>query len=278
MPVLSLACHLPHNTPHIPSRYNNEQTTKQTKAINNSYIYINISCKCDTNRAGHFTLDAYASRPVACVYVYAFYCYLSLQLWPNAVTNTTHTIKFICSLIARFMGPAWCPPGSFRPQMGPMLAPWTLLSGLPMWDPNGRPVVSYSLIYMRSRHPWITGQHGPLARYVKFRVVHAPGMPETFPPTTDLKRKPLVSDPDMHHGTCVTHVPWCMSGSLTRGGEENVPSIPGACATHNFTYLARGPLLTSVQWTCVGLSQTFTINLHHCTISRWWPFKMAIPV
>ena len=66
MPVLSLACHLPHNTPNIPSRYNNEQTTKQTKAINNSYIYIYISCKCDTNRAGHFTLDAYASRPVAC--------------------------------------------------------------------------------------------------------------------------------------------------------------------------------------------------------------------
>ena len=69
MPVLSLACHVPHNTPHIPSRYNNEQTTKQTKAINNSYIYINISCKCDTNRAGHFTLDAYASRPVACMYM-----------------------------------------------------------------------------------------------------------------------------------------------------------------------------------------------------------------
>ena len=67
MPVLSLACHLPHNAPHIPWRYNYEQTTKQTKAINNSYIYIyiNISCKCDTNRAGHLTLDAYASRPVA---------------------------------------------------------------------------------------------------------------------------------------------------------------------------------------------------------------------
>ena len=28
---------------------------------------------------------------------------------------------------------------------------------------------------------------------------------------------PQVSDPDMHHGTCVTHVPWCMPGSLTRG-------------------------------------------------------------
>ena len=27
------------------------------------------------------------------------------------------------------MGPTWGPPGSSRPQMGPMLAPWTLLSG-----------------------------------------------------------------------------------------------------------------------------------------------------
>ena len=32
-----------------------------------------------------------------------------------------------------------------------------------------------------------------------------------------------------------------MSGSLTRGGGENVPGIPGACATRNFTYLVRGP-------------------------------------
>ena len=34
----------------------------------------------------------------------------------------------------------------------------------------------------------------------------------------------------MHHGTCVSHVPWCMSGSLTCGDGENVPGIPGACA------------------------------------------------
>ena len=26
-----------------------------------------------------------------------------------------------------------------------------------------------------------------------------------------------LSDPDMHHGTCVTHAPWCMPGSLTIG-------------------------------------------------------------
>ena len=31
--------------------------------------------------------------------------------------------------IAKIMGLTWDPPGSCRPQMGPMLAPWTLLSG-----------------------------------------------------------------------------------------------------------------------------------------------------
>ena len=31
-------------------------------------------------------------------------------------------------LIAKFMGPTWGPPGSYRPQMGPMLAPGTLVS------------------------------------------------------------------------------------------------------------------------------------------------------
>ena len=56
-----------------------------------------------------------------------------------------------------------------------------------------------------------------------------------------LQRKPLVNGPGLHHDTCVTHVPWCMSGSLTRGGGENVTGIPGACVTRKFTYLTRGP-------------------------------------
>ena len=51
--------------------------------------------------------------------------------------------------------------------------------------------------------------NGPLARYVKLRVVHAPGMLGTFSPP------PQVSYSDMHHGKCVMHVPWCMPGSLT---------------------------------------------------------------
>ena len=41
------------------------------------------------------------------------------------------------SLIARFMGPSWGPSGTDRTQVGPMLAPWTLLSRiqlLPEWQ------------------------------------------------------------------------------------------------------------------------------------------------
>ena len=37
------------------------------------------------------------------------------------------------------------------------------------------------------------------------------GMPGTFSPP------PRVSESGMHHSTCVTHVPWCVPGSLTNG-------------------------------------------------------------
>ena len=55
------------------------------------------------------------------------------------------------------------------------------------------------------------GPHGPLTRYVILWVAYAPGMPGTF--FTILR----VSDPNMHHGTCVTHVPWSLPESLTSG-------------------------------------------------------------
>ena len=62
-------------------------------------------------------------------------------------------------------------------------------------------------------------------RYVTLRDAHATVKPGPFsPPPTN-----------------VTHVPWCMSGSLTRGGGENVPGIPAAWATNNCIYLVRGP-------------------------------------
>ena len=65
---------------------------------------------------------------------------------------------------------------------------------------------NFAHVYLFSKK-WAT--HGPLARYVKLQFAHVPGMPGTF------STPPRVSDPDMDHGTCVTHVTWCMPGSLT---------------------------------------------------------------
>ena len=99
---------------------------------------------------------------------------------------------------------------------------------------------------------WNYPHDGPLARYVKLQVVHVRGMLGTFSPP------PQVSDPGMHHGTCMTHVPWCMPGSLTSGflwsqwREKNVSGIFGACANRKFTYLARYPWYAakSCQYPC----------------------------
>ena len=72
--------------------------------------------------------------------------------------------------------------------------------------------------------------HGPSSQIRKIAGCACAGNAGNVFPRRRFQRKPLVSDPEMHHGTCVTHVPWCMSGSLTRGDGENVPGIPGACA------------------------------------------------
>ena len=53
----------------------------------------------------------------------------------------------------------------------------------------------------RRRYSDVTSAPRALTRYVNLRVAHAPGMPGTFSPPLQ------VSDPDMHHGTRVTHVP-----------------------------------------------------------------------
>ena len=59
--------------------------------------------------------------------------------------------------------------------------------------------------------------HLPQERITKWASCQIPknsgcacaGNTRTFP------QPPRFSDPDMHHCTCLKHVPWCMSGSLT---------------------------------------------------------------
>ena len=52
------------------------------------------------------------------------HCPCARKVMPILLGNGSVTTQ-----ITKFMRPTWDPPGSCRPQMGPMLAPWTLLSG-----------------------------------------------------------------------------------------------------------------------------------------------------
>ena len=87
-----------------------------------------------------------------------------------------------------------------------------------------------------------------------------------------LQRKPLANDSGMHHGTCLTHVPWCMSGSLTLGGGENVPGIPGACA----------PAILRIWQEAHGIWRAWIINWINliviCESNIWMIFIMTIPM
>ena len=84
----------------------------------------------------------------------------------------------------------------------------------------------------------------PLSRYVKLRVAHASRIPGTVSPP------PRVNDTDMHRGTCVTQMLWCMPGTQTSSflwnrwrGKRYRHSC--TCTTRNFMYLVRGPC---TQW------------------------------
>ena len=113
---------------------------------------------------------------------------------------------------------------------------------------------------------WFTSRQGLPTRYVKLRIAHEPGMPGTFP-RHQLQRSLLISNLGMHHSTCITHVPWCMSGSLTRGGRENAPGIPAACATHSISYLARGPWIYLIGFPPLS---NYSGRRYDCPFTRLW--------
>ena len=60
------------------------------------------------------------------------------------------------SLIARFLGPSWGPFGTNRTQVGPMLAPWTLLSGMFYFVINSMSADDQALSIHMQEHWWQT--------------------------------------------------------------------------------------------------------------------------
>ena len=63
-------------------------------------------------------------------------------------------------LIARFMGPTWGPSGADRTQVGPMLAPWTFLSGSALVQGTNRYLKQCwpcsIMLYDITRSQWVT--------------------------------------------------------------------------------------------------------------------------
>ena len=73
------------------------------------------------------------------------------------------------------------------------------------------------------------------------------------------QRFPRASDPDMYHGTCMTHVPWCIPGSLNshflwrqwRGKRSRRMRKPQFCVS------GRRPMVMTL------------VNHHHNDIVKW---------
>ena len=94
----------------------------------------------------------------------------------------------------------------------------------------------YKIVYMVASLAWASCQIRKIAG------AHAPGMPGTFSPFTAGKRSRHASR-HVRHARAVMHVGIVNKPFLLKSAVgENVPGIPGACATCNFKYLVRGPL------------------------------------
>ena len=120
----------------------------------NGYLYNGTCCAFAKFQVKHI----YSDINTIMIYTFArmdihslthndfWFATFSLQSKFNTVfyKNTWQSIKFVPSTyhppthkwtqIAKFMGPTRGPPGSCRTQMGPMLAPWTLLWGVVPYD------------------------------------------------------------------------------------------------------------------------------------------------
>ena len=86
----------------------------------------------NVNWYDHFTCDSIRSQWVD-----------NHDVWCN-MESLGHNDWTLCGivtpLIAKFMGPTWDPSGADMTQVGPMLAPWTLLSGS-IWHQTSLSVV-----------------------------------------------------------------------------------------------------------------------------------------
>ena len=102
----------------------------------------------------------------------------------------------------------------------------------------------------------------------KIAGAHAPKMSGAFSPPS------RISDPDMHHGTCVMHVPWWMPKSLTSGflwNRQRRETFRHSQRMHNPEFFVSGkrPMDTD-NWKLLShLGSVSLTGFHRKSISGW---------
>ena len=92
-----------------------------------SPVHLSSYQECKTTWYNKIHLNVFHTSSTRDLYLNAW----GIKIW-SCLSESTRSIADKISLwtqIAKYLAPTWGPPGSCRPQMGPMLAPWTLLSG-----------------------------------------------------------------------------------------------------------------------------------------------------
>ena len=74
----------------------------------------------------HITINI-LSRFIHSCEIHPWWPQMKVAAWQSNCTPNRKIMK--CTQIAKFMGPTWGPSGPCLPQMDPIVAPWTLVSG-----------------------------------------------------------------------------------------------------------------------------------------------------
>ena len=103
-------------------------------------------------------------------------------------------------------------------------------------------------------------------------------------PRHRFQRKPLVSEPGMHHGTCVAHVPWCMPGSLNRSGGGKRSRYSRHMRNPWFCVIGRRPMekwyqqCTKLNWAEYSHSILASLKFGHISVKPHTLSKMRLDI
>ena len=92
--------------------------------------YCSLALSHQTVAEFYHSTTGYAFLGLTYILDFFLLCDIVIGLRTGVITahGESPITAILYNLTARFMGPTWGPPGADRTQVGPMLAPWTLLS------------------------------------------------------------------------------------------------------------------------------------------------------